>query len=630
MKDIEEIENQIKEDKIDSKHTEKKGNRLCDDKQRKKKRKKEQRQGKIKLNKKKIVITILAVLAAVILIIGIFAGTYIYKANGNLATAALNMAADVLGEDDPIFILVLGISEDIKAALTDTIILVGYNPDSQKAFMLSIPRDTFVGSGEAWASGYDKINALYQKGPEKTVEAVEKLTGIEIANYVIVKNSALPAIVSAIGEVQFDVPIDMDYDDPTQNLHIHLKAGVQMIDGNEAEQLLRFRHNNDGTSYPTEYGDNDYGRMRTQREFIKAVASHLVSGNNLSNVKQIGTAVFNNIETDMSLGKMLGYAPSAIKLDINGIRMEQLPGVSSKINNLWFYKHNSIETYDLINELLTELALDEKEMKDLYTPTKKTKSTISSKKNTDTTNTVSSDNKNKEQENANTTKAHEHSYSGSKVNVKATCVADGERVYTCDECGEKYSEKIPATGHSLETKETVSGGTTTITKTCKNEGCTYKAVSTTTDSQKENEDKEQNNKDEHEHTYTKTISTTPATCTSDGSKILECSSCGKTKTETIKATGHNIVGGVCQNSGCTYKEEHKHSYTETNSISPTCTNPGSKTMKCSCGDTKTETIPATGHNMAGGACQNSGCGYTESVPETPSEPQTPTDTPSGE
>ena len=78
----------------------------------------------------------------------------------------------------------------------------------------------------------------------------------------------------------------MKYDDPTQDLHIDLKAGVQMIDGEKAEQLLRFRKNNDGTSYPTEYGDNDTGRMRTQREFIMAVMNQTLKPENIFKIGQ--------------------------------------------------------------------------------------------------------------------------------------------------------------------------------------------------------------------------------------------------------------------------------------------------------------------------------------------------------
>lgn len=67
----------------------------------------------------------------------------------------------------------------------------------------------------------------YTKKSTKTVEAVENLTGINIDYYITVKTSALIEIVDAIGGVDFDVPINMDYDDDTQDLHIHLKAGQQ-------------------------------------------------------------------------------------------------------------------------------------------------------------------------------------------------------------------------------------------------------------------------------------------------------------------------------------------------------------------------------------------------------------------
>ena len=196
---------------------------------------KNKKEGKIKWSKKKIWITIGIILAVIITLIGISFGRYVYKAEGDVKKAVLNMASDVavniVGRDEPIFVLVLGISEDITSKLTDTIILGGYNPESQKAFMVSIPRDTFVGTNEATASGWDKINALYQKDIKRTITAVEERTGVNIEKYVIVRNTMLPALVNAIGEVEFDVPIDMDYDDPTQNLHIHLKAGPQMIDG---------------------------------------------------------------------------------------------------------------------------------------------------------------------------------------------------------------------------------------------------------------------------------------------------------------------------------------------------------------------------------------------------------------
>ena len=199
----------------------------------------------------------------------------------------LRNVADVTVDEDPIYVLLLGYSTDEGLTLTDTIMLLGYNPQTQKAFMVSIPRDTFVGTNLLKATSYDKINALYSNyGAEDTIEAVEEITGVDIDYYVAVNTDVVIDIVDIIGGVEFDVPIDMDYDDSSQNLHIHLDAGLQLLDGEAAEGLLRFRHNNDGTTYDTEYGDNDYGRMRTQREFIAAAIEQCLEANSLSTMKE--------------------------------------------------------------------------------------------------------------------------------------------------------------------------------------------------------------------------------------------------------------------------------------------------------------------------------------------------------
>ncbi len=457
---------------------------------------KKNKKQKKKWTKKKKIIVVASIVLGIFLILGIVFGTYIYRANGNIAEAVINAATDILGNDEPIFVLVLGVSEDINVELTDTIILAGYNPKTQKAFMLSIPRDTFVGKSESSANGYDKINALYQKDVEKTVEAVEGLTGIKIDNYIIVKNTALPAIVDAIGEVEFDVPIDMDYDDPTQNLHIHLEAGMQKINGEKAEQLLRFRHNNDGSSYPTSYGDNDYGRMRTQREFIKVVASQLVSFGNASKLKEIATAVFDNLVTDMSLGKAIGYIPYALKFDTNSIIMEQLPGSSAMINELWFYKASSSQTKELMGELITELGLTDKEIESHYKYTVK-KSDKSSKKNNN--NDIS-----EEDTSTNSKKT---------ANTTSSNTSDNKKEVPKTESSNKDFEKNNTDNNTDNNKQNTS-----------------------------------TTKPAHQHNYTSSV-TTPATCTSAGVRTYKCTGCSSSYTESIGVKAHNYSNGVCTSCG---------------------------------------------------------------------------------
>ena len=237
---------------------------------------KKQNMKKEKKRKKHPILRFIRNLLLLIIIITIIIGFLFYKkveANGGgvkgVLCTLLGQSVEDLANLEKINVLVLGVSEDIDTKLTDTIILCSYNPQNQSASMLSIPRDTFIGKNQNTAKGSDKINSLYAKNVQKTVDAVEKITDLEIDYYVVVKTSSLIKIVDILGSVDFDVPIDMDYDDPTQDLHIHLSKGMQKIDGEKAEQLLRFRHNNDGSSYPSEYGDNDYGRMKTQREFMQ-------------------------------------------------------------------------------------------------------------------------------------------------------------------------------------------------------------------------------------------------------------------------------------------------------------------------------------------------------------------------
>ena len=237
---------------------------------------------------------------------------------------------------EPFYCLVLGVSEDIEVELTDTIMLCAYYPNEQKVSILSIPRDTFVGDSTKNVSSYDKINALYQTSPEKTLQAVRNLTGIDVQNYVVISN--------------------MEDDDTSQDLHIDLKEGYQLLDGDKAEQLVRFRHNNDGSTYPSDYGMEDIGRMRTQREFLKAAAEQILSGSNIFKIDDIMKAVFENVETNLTLDELIKYVPSATEFNTENIQSEVLPGVPDYIGILSFYVSDEEETNEVVTSLfgLTE------------------------------------------------------------------------------------------------------------------------------------------------------------------------------------------------------------------------------------------------------------------------------------
>lgn len=156
--------------------------------------------------------------------------------------------------------------------------------------------------------------------------------------------------------------------------------------------------------------------------------------------------------------------------------------------------------------------------------------------------------------------AHIHNYVG-EVTKEPSCTEAGEKTYTCADCGDSYTESIDPTGHHYENGECADCG----------------------------------EKDpDHEHSYTEVITKEP-TCTEAGEKKLTCS-CGDTRTETIPAKGHNYADGECTDCGEKDPDYHKHSYTEAVTKAPTCTEAGEKTYTCGCGDSYTESIPATGHH----------------------------------
>lgn len=263
-------------------------------------------------------------------------------------------------------VLILGVSTDIDAELTDTIMVASYNPKTQKATLLSIPRDTNTNSDPTTTTASDKINSLYNQtgGAEKTLAAVNEITGLGIKHYVVVKTEALVDIVDEIGGVEFDVPINMNYTSASQGLNINLREGVQNINGEEAEWLLRFRHNNDGTTYPAEYGIEDVGRMRTGREFIIETAKQVLSPHNILKLIDVVDIAKKNIVTNLEIQVIKDYIPYVVELNTDNIETAVLPGEDEYLeaNRVWVFSYNEEETKELIEEkfIIRDLSSEEK------------------------------------------------------------------------------------------------------------------------------------------------------------------------------------------------------------------------------------------------------------------------------
>ena len=305
---------------------------------------------------------VLIILLLIILIIAAYFIINSIRIKGEVSLSG--MLATAVGHDEntrknlgEFQVLIMGVSTDQAGVdLSDTIMVASYNPNTQRAVLLSIPRDTYTGKNPKRATASDKINAIYNltKDPQKTLDAVNDLTGLDIKYYVVVKTEALIELVDAIGPIEYYVPTTMDYDDPTQDLHIQFEEGLQEIDGEEAEELLRFRKNNDGTSFPSEYGDNDIGRMRNQREFISAVIDQTITAGNITKLGQILDIAQRNLITNVDFNAVKDYLPYAVEFSTQNLQTAVLPGTTPNLketNNVSIYVVDEEETSALIQSL---------------------------------------------------------------------------------------------------------------------------------------------------------------------------------------------------------------------------------------------------------------------------------------
>lgn len=304
-----------------------------------------------KANKKKKHIG-LKIFIIILIILGICGGLFakrVHDLDGNWLAALLGHNKDTLKNLDKLEVLIMGES----TGSSDTMIVCSYDPKTQQASMLSIPRDTFIGENTNRAKAGNKLNSFYSNGstPEKTMEAINEVTGLNISKYVLIDTKALKELVDIIGEIEFNVPINMDYDDDSQQLYIHLQKGIQKMNGDKVEQLVRFRHNNNGSTYPYEYGIEDYGRMRTQREVIKTILRQTVQFKNVKEIGKIMDLAEKYIQTNMNFSELKDYIPYIVNINIDSIQTEQLPGESKVLNGIWFFLNDKDKTEEVVNRL---------------------------------------------------------------------------------------------------------------------------------------------------------------------------------------------------------------------------------------------------------------------------------------
>lgn len=243
---------------------------------------------------------------------------------------------------------------------TDTMMLASYDVTNQKLIVMNIPRDTMV--NVSW--DIKRINSVYnyygggEKGIKKVYQEVSQLVGFEPDYQVVIEWEAVGKLVDAIGGVYFDVPRNMNYDDPYQDLSIHIDKGYQKLDGNQAMGVIRYRHDN---NMKYGYPDGDLGRIKTQQAFLKAVIQQLLQVKNVGKINQFSKIFQENVETDLSVQNLFWFGQSAIMggLNMSNVEFVTMPNTPKSCYSRVYHNYQSYvvpnpsELLNLVNNKLS-------------------------------------------------------------------------------------------------------------------------------------------------------------------------------------------------------------------------------------------------------------------------------------
>jgi polyisoprenyl-teichoic acid--peptidoglycan teichoic acid transferase len=199
--------------------------------------------------------------------------------------------------------------------LADVMILVKFDPQTKRIAMLSIPRDTRT---EVIGYGVKKLNAAnVDGGPALTAKSVSNLLGdVAIDRYIRINVLGVGRLIDALGGVTVHVPKDLRYQDDSQRLYINLKAGKQHLNGDQALQLLRFRHDELG----------DIGRVQRQQMVIRALMEQSLNPSTLGQLPKILNVVRENIDTNLTVEELLALAGFGVRTNRSNMHMFMLPG----------------------------------------------------------------------------------------------------------------------------------------------------------------------------------------------------------------------------------------------------------------------------------------------------------------
>jgi LCP family protein required for cell wall assembly len=239
-----------------------------------------------------------------------FTAGFIYIFNTNLGSGEEMAELDKALPNQVKNVVVLG--TDKSGLHADVIMVFSLSTKKGTINCTSILRDTRVN----YKGSHIKITeAMAYGGESAVVQAIKDITGLQIHDYVVFNFNAVKDVIDAVDGVDFFVPQNMFYEDPEQDLYINLRKGQQLLNGDKALQLLRFR------SYPM----GDIARTETQRDFMEAVFEQNANAKYIGSVPKIYSAINNNIKSSLSLAEIVDYAELVLKMDNPTFNTIELP-----------------------------------------------------------------------------------------------------------------------------------------------------------------------------------------------------------------------------------------------------------------------------------------------------------------
>lgn len=223
---------------------------------------------------------------------------------------------------------------------TDTMVFARFDPGSGQVRALSIPRDTRVPIPD---HGTFKINAANPYGgPALAARVVADFLGVQVDRYVLLNTRAVVQIVDALEGIDLFVPKRMFYNDWSGGLHINLQKGWNHLDGQQAHNFLRFRHDELG----------DIGRVQRQQAFVQAVMKKMLTPSNIIKTPELLDVAKENLETNLTNDELMRLVTMGKDLDRDRVQLAMVPGVATNIGGVSYWVADEVAKQRMVDGFL--------------------------------------------------------------------------------------------------------------------------------------------------------------------------------------------------------------------------------------------------------------------------------------